>query len=54
MEKYLRKQRRGKPIVEQKRNITYESTTEGKDTYDVMRARKSQHIGERVTMTDNR
>jgi hypothetical protein len=37
MEKYLKEQRREKPIVEQKR----------KNTYNVITGRKSQHIGER-------
>ncbi len=43
-----------KPTVEQKRNDTYDSMTEGKNTYDIMREGKSQHIGDRVKVTDNR
>ncbi len=44
MKKYLWGQRKEKPVVEQKR----------KNTYDVMREGKSQHIGEPAKETDNR
>ncbi len=43
MEKYLRELRGEKPIVEQKR----------KNTSDVMRRGKSQHIGERAKGTND-
>jgi hypothetical protein len=54
VKKYLREQRRGKPIVEQKRKNTYDSMIERKTTYDVMRQGKSQHIEERAKVRDNR